>query len=812
MKGVRDMRARGNTVGADRRRLWRGVMAALAGLAICLSFLQVPIAARAEPSDLREFLSRPEAMGGDGVHRLGLRLSPEADYPSTPRAPALMTGTPLAASADISSQMPPVGDQGQQGSCVAWAASYYYKSWSERQEHGWSLTDPMHQYSPSFVYNQINGGQDQGSTFDDAFALMQTKGDVDIAEFPYNQNNYTDQPSAMELQAAKQYRIPSGWTSFWTRSNYGPYSPANDITNAKGWLASGQPLVLGIPIYNDWPDYGYNASKSYYDYNGTSTIAGGHGVCIVGYDDNANPQGTDADHRGGFKMVNSWGASWNGNGFVWLSYDFVKRYVWEAWTMGNISPDTPAVSSLSRASGNPGDTVEVNGNNFGGLRRNARVAFNGTSATASSWTNEKVTVSVPAGATSGALVVYDWEGVASNGVAFTVGGTQGGPVVTGVSPAEAAGTGPVSLEVSGTGFVSGCTFKLSRSGSADIGATGVSFGGSTRVEGTVDINGAAQGSWDVVVTNPGGATGALSGGFRVTGDDPATGDTYEPNDSAETAYGPLASGEAYGSYIWEEGDLDYFSVEVAEGAPALTVDLTSVPEGCDYDLYVYDSDMYLVDYSYNSYSYDEQVVIRGPRAGTYYLEVESYTGSSQEQPYALVASFEGGALPTISSLSPGAGTPGAVVTLRGSGFGAVRGSSYVAFGAARVASTGYVAWADGEIRCRVPSSASGRTSIAVTTEGGTSNGVGFSVVPAIGTVSPTSGRAGAMVTITGKGFGSWSSGQTLVYFGRTRATQYYRWENGRIMVRVPRAYPGRVALTVRTAGGTSSAKPFTILR
>ncbi len=72
-------------------------------------------------------------------------------------------------------------------------------------------------------------------------------------------------------------------------------------------------------------------------------------MSIVGYDDNANPGGADADHRGGFKAVNSWGPTWNGTsaGFVYLSYDFMKRYVMEAWRMDDLARRTPPTSTRS---------------------------------------------------------------------------------------------------------------------------------------------------------------------------------------------------------------------------------------------------------------------------------------------------------------------------------------------------------------------------------------------------------------------------------------------------------------------------------
>ncbi|MHB8894743.1 MAG: hypothetical protein ACYC99_06130, partial [Candidatus Geothermincolia bacterium] len=161
------MRGRGNTGPVIRGRRWHAVLAVLVGLAMCLAMLPAATIARAAATDPRQLLDQPAAIGGDGVHHLGFRLSPPADYPATPTAPALRSGVPLSASADMSGQIPPIGDQGQQGSCVAWATSYYYKSWSEKLEHAsWNLADPRYEFSPSFVYNQINGGGDNGSTFD----------------------------------------------------------------------------------------------------------------------------------------------------------------------------------------------------------------------------------------------------------------------------------------------------------------------------------------------------------------------------------------------------------------------------------------------------------------------------------------------------------------------------------------------------------------------------------------------------------------------------------------------------------------------
>jgi IPT/TIG domain len=455
-------------------------------------------------------------VSGDGTHYLGLLPTPEGDYPQIVLPQTLQSN--LSVSADLSSQLPPVGDQGQQGSCVAWACSYYYKTWSEKQEHtSWDLNNPNYRFSPSFVYNQINGGRDNGSTFQNAFTLMQNTGDVDIAEMPYNQSNYTNKPSAAQLQAAKPYQIASGWAAFWVRGTNGPFSTANNIDTIKAWLASGQVLVMAIPVYKDFPDYGSNAAKTYYDYNGISGLAGGHGVCICGYDDNINPSGANADHKGGFKMVNSWGSAWNGSnaGYVYLSYDFVKRYVWEAWSMSDLSPDAPVISSLSATQANPGATIHIYGKNFGTKRRNARVSFNGVNATSASFTNADITAAVPTSATSGSLVVYDWDGAPSNAVAFTVNGTgPASPVVASVTPTSGAAGGVVALTVDGSNFRTGATVRLEQ-GTTVINGTGVNLVDG-QIQASFDLTSAPAGAFDVVVRNTDGTEGRLASGFSVT--------------------------------------------------------------------------------------------------------------------------------------------------------------------------------------------------------------------------------------------------------------------------------------------------------
>lgn len=81
--------------------------------------------------------------------------------------------------------------------------------------------------------------------------------------------------------------------------------------------------------------------------------------------------------------------------------------------------NTPYISGLSVASGPVGTPVTITGTSFGATQGSSTVTFNGTLATPTSWSATSIVVPVPAGATSGSVVVTVG-GKASNGMTFTV--------------------------------------------------------------------------------------------------------------------------------------------------------------------------------------------------------------------------------------------------------------------------------------------------------------------------------------------------------------------------------------------------------
>ena len=241
--------------------------------------------------------------------------------------------------------LPPVGHQQWTNTCTGWAASYYYKTYQEWLEHDWDLANGTpnydHIFSPNFVYNQITEGLDpncdDGAEIGDALELIVNEGDLPFSQFWWNPFNCSIQPTPAQKTAAQEY----------DGMNYGaffisvgpPSGPQQDhsLTPLKQWLASNDPFILGFPIYAEFDEIG--CYETVMPPSNPGTFRGLHAVAVVGYDDNWGGVGA-------FKIVNSWGTDWGCYGYAWMSYEFVRKYAWEAWWMSSnrrpwIDPQVP---------------------------------------------------------------------------------------------------------------------------------------------------------------------------------------------------------------------------------------------------------------------------------------------------------------------------------------------------------------------------------------------------------------------------------------------------------------------------------------
>ena len=189
----------------------------------------------------------------------------------------------------------------------------------------------------------------------------------------------------------------------------------------------------------------------------------------------------------------------------------------------------PVITSLSEPAGEIASSVVITGVNFGSTQGTSTLTFNGTAATvaAADWTNTSITAPVPAGATTGPVVVTVG-GAASNELTFVVGSM---PVITGLSvPAGPVGT---SVTITGTNFgstqgTSTVTFNGTAATVAPADWTNTSIkttvpAGATTGNVVVTVGGAAGNEMPFIVgtvpvitslSAPGGAAGST---FEING-------------------------------------------------------------------------------------------------------------------------------------------------------------------------------------------------------------------------------------------------------------------------------------------------------
>jgi len=149
----------------------------------------------------------------------------------------------------------------------------------------------------------------------------------------------------------------------------------------------------------------------------------------------------------------------------------------------------PSITSLNPTSGVIGTSLTISGANFGATQGSSTVKFNGTAATPSSWSAASIVAPVPAGATTGNVVVAVG-GAASNGVSFTVQSDTTPPLVTITSPASnSTVSGAITLTATATDPDSTVSFVQFQADSANRGAQLTTAPYSLSVDSTTLSNG-----------------------------------------------------------------------------------------------------------------------------------------------------------------------------------------------------------------------------------------------------------------------------------------------------------------------------------
>lgn len=200
---------------------------------------------------------------------------------------------------DLSPLLPPIRSQGQQGSCVSWAISYYMKSLQEKIQYGTDFTTEKIT-SPAYTYNQITQGNCVGTQLIETLNLLKNKGVCSWSSFPYSDMNCDTQPTEEQNEEALQNRI----------SDYKSLSGENMVNEMKGLINQQTPIIIAAYLSSEFGEIDDFGLTAYREHTVDYSLERCHAMLVVGYSDTYNA----------FKIVNSWGPDWGDDGFVWIDY------------------------------------------------------------------------------------------------------------------------------------------------------------------------------------------------------------------------------------------------------------------------------------------------------------------------------------------------------------------------------------------------------------------------------------------------------------------------------------------------------------
>jgi C1A family cysteine protease len=212
------------------------------------------------------------------------------------------SGSDLPTNIDLTSKFPPIGNQGQLGTCVAWAIGYNNKTYLDGAARNLSpsqLQSFSNQYSPTDLFFSIDPSKrscSNGTYFEDAFNVLISRGVNTIANVPYDEVCHLNSPGSAATASAnriKNFRRIQG-----------------SVNEVKEYLAQGIPVVIGAMVNREFQQLTSIGVLNNLNYTGDQ---GGHAMVIAGYDDS----------KSAFRIINSWGTSWGDYGYLWVDYDFL---------------------------------------------------------------------------------------------------------------------------------------------------------------------------------------------------------------------------------------------------------------------------------------------------------------------------------------------------------------------------------------------------------------------------------------------------------------------------------------------------------
>ena len=275
------------------------------------------------------------------AQQTGLLLN-RAAYDSLPTLSPLgmAKSEQLPAKVDLSTYCPMVRNQGKLQSCVGWALGYGLLSMNQAIASGWEdpqlITDQA--FSALYVYNQLSSDCKAPIRFEDAFSLLQRRGNCSFIEFDakIGLDNCKTQPDQTLLTNTRKNRAYQFEKVFNSEDSNGL-----KVKKVRSMLAENRPVLVGIQISKYF--MAIPQGRKVYLHDPVAHIEDVHAMVVVGYDENLRA----------FRLFNSWGSDWADQGFVWMKYEDFDKLCSQAYIQHKPRPVFQPVPSTSPVVANP---------------------------------------------------------------------------------------------------------------------------------------------------------------------------------------------------------------------------------------------------------------------------------------------------------------------------------------------------------------------------------------------------------------------------------------------------------------------------
>ena len=271
---------------------------------------------------LRDLPDHRDYTPENAVNKGALRSSPFDLVMGPPRGVPgtdLVTMAPiLPASVDLRRWCSPVEDQGQLGSCTAFAGAGLVE-YAMRRAYGRHVN-----VSPLFLYkvtrNLMGVTGDTGAWLREMLKALAMCGVGPEELLPYDISRFDYEPPAFLYSLAQNYKAIS-----YLRLDPPGKTPQAILQRIRTMLVAGFPAAFGFTVYDSIGQAAQDG-KIQFPAEGNRVVAG-HAVDAVGYDD----QAIIGWLTGAFLIRNSWGTGWGQQGYGWLPYEYVLQGLAVDW-------------------------------------------------------------------------------------------------------------------------------------------------------------------------------------------------------------------------------------------------------------------------------------------------------------------------------------------------------------------------------------------------------------------------------------------------------------------------------------------------